>query len=270
VRRGPPKPTPPLPEIRRYYHAALEFADLAQRVVRAGLARGLTRRRKPDLSLVTNVDLTVERALRRAIASRFPNHGIAGEEFPPSHPGAPWQWIIDPIDGTLGLSHGLPLYGTILGLWFHGQALVGVIDHPELGTRYSAARGLGAFRNGIRFRLKDVPRGGLADEIVSAADRTRFRQCGKAGAFDLLLRRHRQVRGYYDCIAHSWAAEGSIGAVVDFGVRLWDIAATQVLVEEAGGSYLLASQRGQGSEGVYGIIAGKPRTVRWLRRLFRV
>jgi myo-inositol-1(or 4)-monophosphatase len=202
------------------------------------------------------------------IARRYPDHGIIGEEYPPLRPAAPYQWLLDPVDGTLSLTHGLPFYGTIIGLHLRGRPIVGVIDFPALAERYHAARGLGAWHNRRRLRLRDVPRRAIGDEIVSAADRVRFAEFGAAGAFDRLLRTHRHVRGYYDCIAHAWAAEGTIGAVVDFGVGPWDIAATELLVAEAGGRYVVARRRGEGATARLAIIAGKPTVVRWLETIF--
>ena len=227
-------------------------------------------RRKADLTLVTDIDLAVERRLRALIQRRFPEHGIVGEEFPRHQADAPFQWLLDPIDGTMSLTHGLPFFGTIIGLHHRGRPVVGAIDFPLLGDRYHAARGLGAWRNRRRLRLRDVAAVKLPDEIISAANRSRFADFGSAGAFDRLLRSHRHVRGYYDCLGHAYAAEGVIGAVVDYGVKRWDIAATRLLVEEAGGRFVIARQRGDGAATEYGIIAGKPTVVRWLERRFGV
>jgi fructose-1,6-bisphosphatase/inositol monophosphatase family enzyme len=255
-------------DVRPFYLFALSLADQARRIVRAGVGRGVRVRRKADHSPVTSIDLRVEHRLRAMIARRYPDHGIIGEEYPPLRPAAPYQWLLDPVDGTLSLTHGLPFYGTIIGLHLRGRPIVGVIDFPALAERYHAARGLGAWHNRRRLRLRDVPRRAIGDEIVSAADRVRFAEFGAAGAFDRLLRTHRHVRGYYDCIAHAWAAEGTIGAVVDFGVGPWDIAATELLVAEAGGRYVVARRRGEGATARLAIIAGKPTVVRWLETIF--
>ena len=255
----------------RSLHAfANTLADEARRIVRSRLRRRPSVRRKADLSPVTDIDLAVERRLRALIQRRFPGHGIVGEEFPRHQSDAPYQWILDPIDGTLSLTHGLPYFGTIIGLHHRGSPVSGVIDFPMLGDRYHAARGLGAWRNRRRLGLRDVPATKLGDEIISAADRSRFADFGAAGAFDRLLRRHRHVRGYYYCIGHAYAAEGLIGAVVDYGVKLWDIAATRLLVEEAGGRFVIVRERRDGATTEYGIIAGKPTVVRWLERHFGV
>jgi myo-inositol-1(or 4)-monophosphatase len=253
---------------RDLHRFANTLADEARAIVRARLRRAPAVRRKADQSPVTDIDLAVERRLRTLIERRFPDHGIIGEEFAEHRPGSPWQWYVDPIDGTLSLTHGLPFFGTIIGVHHEGQPVAGVMDFPMLGDRYHAGRGLGAWRNDRRLRVRDVARRQIRDEIVSAADRTQFAKFRVAGAFDRLFRTHRHVRGYYDCIGHAYAAEGVIGAVVDFGVKAWDIAATPLLVEEAGGRYALVARRGRGTTTEYGIIAGKPTVVRWLERLF--
>ena len=246
----------------------MRFSRLARGIVKRRVARGFTARLKSDASFVTDVDLAVERALRRAIARAFPDHGILGEEYPATRPGSPFQWILDPIDGTTSLTHGIPFYGTIIALHHAGRPLIGVIDLPGLGSRYSAGVGLGAWCDGRRLRVRDVPARAIVKEVVSAGDRERFVQCRAGAAFDRLMREHPTVRGYVDCIAHVFAAEGRIGAVVDYGVKLWDIAATQVLIEEAGGRYVLAYQSRTKEPALYGIICGKPAVVRRMERLF--
>jgi len=257
-----------LAERRRYYAAALRFARQARRIVRRRVTRSFGIRLKADRSFVTDVDIAVERALRTAIGRAFPGHGILGEEFPPTRPRAPFQWILDPIDGTTSLAHGIPFYGTIIALHHLGQPLVGVIDLPALNRCYSAGVGLGAWCNGRRLRVRDVARRAIPKEVVSAGDRDRFVQCRAAAPFDRLMREHPTIRGYVDCIAHGFAAEGLVGAVVDYGVKLWDIAATQVLIEEAGGRYVCAYQSRARDPALYGIICGKPTVVRWLERRF--
>ena len=259
---------PSLADRRHYLRAALGMAAASRRVILGRMAAGFSRRLKADASLVTEADLEAEQVLRAQVRRRFPEHGILGEEFPAYRPEADFQWILDPIDGTLSFTHGLPFFGTIIGLHFRGRPIVGVIDHPALGVRYGAGLGLGAWRDGQRLRLRDARAADLSREIVSASDRPRFALCRSAASFDALVRTHANVRGYTDCLAHTLAAEGKIGAAVDFGVRLWDIAATQLLIEEAGGRYACVYHGQHRGLPLYGIICGKPRVVRWLLRVF--
>jgi len=249
--------------------AARTFSRRSRAVVLRHVRAGFAKRLKADASYVTDADLAAERTLRGLIGRRFPQHGIVGEEFPPVNASASFQWILDPIDGTLSFTHGLPFYGTIIGVHHEGVPIVGVIDHPALGLCYSAAVGLGAWCNGRRLHVRDLPASARSREVISASDRPRFVRSRRGQAFDRLMRIHPQVRGYADCIAHTLAAEGKIGAVVDFGLRVWDIGATQVLIEEAGGRFACVHRSRDADGELYGIIAGRPGLVRWLERLFR-
>jgi histidinol phosphatase-like enzyme (inositol monophosphatase family) len=254
---------------RHLLRAALTLARRSRAVVRQYMRAGFAKRLKADASYVTDADLAAERTLRGLIGARFPDHGIVGEEFPPVNPGASFQWILDPIDGTLSFTHGIPFFGTIIAVHHEGVPLVGVIDHPALGVCYSAAVGLGSWCDGRRLRIRDVPLSARSREVISASDRPRFVRCRRGQAFDRLMRAHPQVRGYADCIGHTLTAEGKIGATVDYGLRLWDIAATQVLIEEAGGRFACVHRSHDDGGDLYGIIAGKPSLVRWLERIFR-
>lgn len=262
----------PSPALRReLLGSALRFVAGSRRLIRRKGSGAFSVRQKADRSLVTEVDLAAERFLRSAIHRRFPGHGVIGEEFGALNPSAEFQWILDPIDGTFSFTRGIPLFGTILALHFRARPVLGVIDHPALGLCFSAAAGLGARCNGRRLRVGDLgPGRAVEGEIIAAGDRAHFIKCGREMDFDRLIRRHPQVRSYSDCFGHTMAASGSVGAMVDFGVRLWDVAATQVLIEEAGGKYVLAEKFEKPGHGIfYGIICGKPRVVDWLTPLFK-
>lgn len=266
---GPAEPS--LAERRALLRQALAIVSGSRRLIRGKIARGFSTKTKADESLVTDADLAAERFLRRELSRRFPDHGIIGEEFAPANAGSDFLWTIDPIDGTLSFARGIPLYGTILALHHRGRPVLGVIDHPSLGECYSAARGLGAALNGRRIRLQDLGPGEKVErEVVATGDRMHFLKCGRARDFDRLMRRHPQVRSYADCFGHTLAARGAVGAMVDFGIRLWDMAASQVLIEEAGGRYacLLSPPPGDLGQGFYGIVCGKPAVVDWLLPLF--
>ena len=126
-------------DIERYHTAAIELAEEGRRILTPALERGFAVKTKADRSLVTEVDQAIER--------RFPDHGVIGEEYPPARPESPFQWIIDPIDGTEEFVHGIPTFGAMLALHHRGGPLVGVIDHPALHVRVDAGVGRGAFRH---------------------------------------------------------------------------------------------------------------------------
>lgn len=127
-------------ERQRLLEGARGAIAAASSLVRERMAAGFETWKKADQSFVTEVDLAVEQRLREELTSRFPAHNILGEELAQLDQGSEFQWIIDPIDGTLSFTRNIPLFGTILGLFHRGQPLIGLIDHPALGLTYSADR----------------------------------------------------------------------------------------------------------------------------------
>ena len=240
--------------------------NAASTLVRERMAAGFESWKKPDKSFVTEVDLAVEARLREDLSSRFPGHNILGEEMDRLDRGSDFQWIIDPIDGTLSFTRSIPLYGIILGLYHRGEPLLGLIDHPSLGQSYSAARGLGAWCNGRRLAINDLPADvPVSEDLIATGDRAQFVRAGLLPVFERLMAGHPRVRTYSDCFGHTLAAQGSVGAMVDFGLRLWDISASRVLIEEAGGAFHAVERRdGSDDFASYHMVAGKPRVVAWV------
>lgn len=192
--------------------------------------------RKSDGSPVTEFDRNAETRIRAFIAQHQPgNWPVLGEEFGDTSHGARYRWVIDPIDGTLAFSRGLPTFGTLLAFEdvVEKRALLGVINLPAMSETYSAARGLGAWCNGKRVQVAN-PRP-LGDCIISAPAEHYFRLAGIAESEAQLRAQAPHLRCYADCWAHAMVARGSIDAVVEFRLARWDIAATEVIIEEAGG-----------------------------------
>jgi histidinol-phosphatase len=180
---------------------------------------------KPDLTPVSEADRAVEEALRRRLAEVRPDHGVLGEEFGVVGEGARCRWIVDPIDGTRNFVRGIPIWATLIAVERDGVLEVGVASAPALGRRWWAARGEGAFADGSPIGVSAVGR--IEDAVVSfGAD---------PGGMLPLLRRSWHPRGFGDFWQHCLVAEGSVDVAVDPQVSLWDIAAVQVIVEEAGG-----------------------------------
>lgn len=258
----------PTADLATFRDAALAAVMKARGVSLAVPGEALATRAKFDSSPVTEADLGVERCLREELGARFPEHGLMGEEYPPVNPDSPFQWIMDPIDGTVAFSRGIPRWGTILGLWYHGHPLLGIIDHAAIDKTYHAARGLGAWVGGRRLQITDLPEDvAFKDELMGIGDRPQFARVGRLHHWDALHAAHPRVRAYTDCYGHTLAAQGSIGALADYGLRNWDLAATQVLVEEAGGEYrVVGTAPDPVNEGgtCYDVVIGKPRAVAWM------
>lgn len=257
--------------LARYRARATELADEARRIVRAGLAAGFRVDTKADRTLVTDVDREVEHRLRELIEGHFPDHGIVGEEEPPVRPDSAFQWILDPIDGTEEFAHGIPTFGTMLALHYRDQPIVGVIDHPALDLRVSAAFGLGTYRNGERVRLLDPPETSLpgGERLVLSARWNFTRYVDEGRLFDAITRDYPNHRIYRACYAHTCVITGAADAMVDMHNRIWDQAASRILVEEAGGKYVVVRELEVPDGGrVYSAVFGKSVLVNKLAALF--
>jgi histidinol phosphatase-like enzyme (inositol monophosphatase family) len=199
----------------------------------------LSAERKSDGSPVTHYDREAERRVRAFIAEHQPDDWpVMGEELGDDTGTARYRWVLDPIDGTLAFTRGLPTFGTLLAFEdvVEQRALVGVIHLPAMGETYCAARGLGAWCNGKRIAV--APPRSLGDSIVSVPAEHHFRLAGIAESEAKLRAQAPHLRCFADCWAHAMVARGSIDAVAEFRLARWDIAASEVLIEEAGGCAL--------------------------------
>jgi histidinol-phosphatase len=224
---------------------ALELADVADELTRPRFrASDLVVETKPDLTPVTEADKAVERALRAQLETLRPDDAILGEEYGVSE-GASAEgrrWIIDPIDGTKNYVRGIPVWATLLALQEGEAVTVGVVSAPALGRRWWAARGAGAFavetqsREPRRLRVSAVSALSDAQLCISGFDGWD----GSAGGLDRLLSLARQcwrTRGFGDFWIYMLVAEGVAEIGCEAAVSLWDLAAPQVIVEEAGGTF---------------------------------
>ncbi len=261
----------PARNIAEFLAKALEFAAASRSIIQASLATGFDVKRKPDNSFVTSVDLKVEERLRELIRQNFSDHGVIGEEFPPAHPQSAYQWIMDPIDGTEDFVHRVPTFGTILALHYRGEPVIGVIDHPMLDTRVSAAFGLGTYHNNERVMLADLDIAAIdgSERLVLPARNNFLRYSDDGRYFDAVVQAHPNHRIYRSCFAHTCAAIGSADATIDYGNPIWDFAASRILIEEAGGKFVIVRAWDVPSFGrVYGSIMGKPALVNRLAKHF--
>jgi histidinol-phosphatase len=223
----------------------LQIAVEAARSVSEGILAGfrserLSAEQKSDGSPVTVFDREAERGVREFIARHQPHDWpVMGEELGDDSQGARYRWVVDPIDGTLPFTRGLPTFGTLLAFEdaVAKRALVGVIHLPAMGETYSAARGTGTWCNGQRMHV--APSRPLGDCIVSAPAEHHFRLAGIAASEAELRAQVPHLRCFADCWAHAMVARGSIDAIAEFRLARWDIAATEVIVEEAGGTVLI-------------------------------
>lgn len=208
---------------------------------------------KKDGSPVTEADRAAERAIRAVLERATPEIPIVGEEYG-GEGGSGRYWLVDPIDGTIAFSRGLPLFGTLLALVEEEVPQVGLIDLHALGERTVGWRGGGVRCNGEPVRVSS--RADLASAIVSHGDAYGFDAFGEKRAYLALARDLPMFRGYTDCFGHALAIRGGVDAMVDLSLNPWDAAATRVLVEEAGGR--CAVLRRERHDYPLGLVFGSP------------
>src|SRR5262245_32835342 len=150
---------------------------------------------KQDGSPVTEADRAAEQAIRRVLHDGDPSAAILGEEFgaegDTKHGAA---WVIDPIDGTIGFSRGLPLFSTIIARLEDGVPVLGLIDLPGVDERTLGWKGGGVRRNGSPVRCSTAT--DLRTSLVAHGDIFCFDLCGERAAFDRMAYGIGIVRGY--------------------------------------------------------------------------
>lgn len=206
------------------------LADRSGAIVRQYFRQPFAIETKSDHSPVTIADREAEAAMREMIAGTYGEHGIVGEELGVANPDAELRWILDPIDGTGSFVTGKPIFGTLIALWRGTKPLLGIIDQPITGERWTAAASRGTALNGSRVRVRACA--ALEEAALDATDPTMF---DDAPAFEALRRQVARNRWGSDCYAYALLASGQIDLVVEKGLKLWDFATLVPVIEEAGG-----------------------------------
>ena len=210
---------------------------------------------------VTAADRGAEQAIRAAIAGRYPEHGVIGEEEGEDRPDAEFVWVLDPIDGTRAFISGLPLWTTLIGLRFQGQPVVGLIGQPYLGEMFvGSARGSRLCRNGHETLLKVRPCAGLSHALCATTDPDLFK-AEEAAAWTRLRRSARLARYGCDAYAYAMVAAGALDLVVETGLKSWDVEAAVPLLAGAGGEVTDWEGCPVGRDGGRILIAGDRRVI---------
>ena len=219
---------------------AHELADIADaRTLDRFRTRDFRVDQKPDRTPVTDADLAVEDALREVLAERRPDDVVAGEERGGSAETGR-AWLVDPIDGTKNFLRGVPAWATLVALVEDGYPVAGMVSAPALGRRWWAERGGGAWTTvdgGTARRVSVSGVTDLADAYLSTTHLGEWAARNSRDAYLRLLDSCWESRAFGDFWQHCLVAEGTIDLAAEPVVNAWDVAALQVLVEEAGGRF---------------------------------
>jgi myo-inositol-1(or 4)-monophosphatase len=187
-------------------------------------------------NLVTVADQQSQEAVTREILAAFPGHVIIGEEGTAGNAGSAHEWYVDPLDGTTNYTHGLPFFCVSVALRAAGATVAGVVYDPLHDELFSAAREAGAFRNGIALRASATAR--LERSLVVA--QAQSVDPAEIRAYAVLVERLMHVAGGVRSLGSPALtlcaiAAGRLEAYCEYAMDAWDIAAGQLIVEEAGG-----------------------------------
>jgi histidinol-phosphatase len=221
----------------RFAHVLADAADdITTRRFRALDLRVET---KPDLTPVSDADRAAEESLRNVLRRARPRDAVLGEELGRSGAG-PRCWVLDPIDGTKNYVRGVPVWATLIGLMDGPDVVVGVVSAPALGRRWWGALGGGAWTGRSLTKASPCRVSGvtkLGDASLSYSGIGGWAERGLLDNFLGLAKSVWRTRAFGDFWSHMLVAEGACDVSAEPEVSLWDMAAIQVIVTEAGGRF---------------------------------
>ena len=215
------------------------LADLADAITLDRYqAQDLVITTKPDNTPVTDADRAVETAIREALATHRASDGLLGEEFGSDKGSSGRYWVIDPIDGTKNFMRGVPTWATLIALVQvdaagNEEVVVGIASAPALARRWAAAKGHGATVNEKKISVSKVS--SLTDASISYSDFVGWGD--RLEPFQKMLAGAWRTRGIGDFWSHMLVAEGAVDIAIEPSLALWDMAALDIIVREAGGSF---------------------------------
>jgi histidinol-phosphatase len=212
---------------------ALEIADRADRIALPLFRSGVEERPKADRTPVTEADIRVEEMIRESVADRFPGDAVLGEEGG-LRGSSDRTWIVDPIDGTRNFAAGIQVWATLVALRVGSEFVLGVASAPALGERYHAVRGAGAWLNGRPIRVSETA--SLDQAALCFGDPDAFGNDRERRVFLDLVGTTVRSRGFGDFWGHLLVGRGSMDAMLEPSLAVWDYAALVPIVEEAGGT----------------------------------
>ncbi len=211
---------------------AAELADAAGPIIREHFRTGLAVEAKADESPVTAADRAVERRLRDLIEERWPDHGIAGEEYGLKAPDAEYVWSLDPIDGTKAFITGRPTFGTLICLVERRAPLLGVVDCPILNERWIGGPERPTTLNGLPMARR--PGRDLAQAILATTSPHMFKGW-ETTAFERLRAEVKLPVYGGDCHNYGLVALGTLDLVVEADLQDYDYLAPAAVIAGAGG-----------------------------------
>lgn len=213
---------------------AEQLATISGEIIRKYFRKPLDAEQKEDLSPVTKADREIERTLRAYIHQTYPEHGIIGEEFDPTLADAPYKWIIDPIDGTKSFMIGKPIFGTLISLVHGDEPILGIIDQPILGERWTGVKGFATNFNYDPIRTRGCESLGAA--MLSTTSPNMFKGPDR-DTFERVREAARYVTYGGDCYSYGLLASGFIDVIIETDLKPHDFCALAPIIRGAHGIF---------------------------------
>lgn len=214
---------------------AIAEAAAAETLPRFRMPVAIDNKQASGFDPVTEADRAAEKAIRKLISERYPEHGILGEEHGDVGLDRDYVWVIDPIDGTRAFISGLPVWGTLVGLYHKGKAVMGMMDQPFTGERFIAVPGQASVtRNGDTTRLSTRKGISLEQAIMMTTSPNIF-SAELEPSYKRVEASVQLARYGCDCYAYAMVASGHIDLVVEADLKPYDVGGLIPLVEQAGG-----------------------------------
>ena len=237
-----PRYTPVIPSPEVLVHMmdiACLAADAAAKVTLASFRQAVAVENKAGpggFDPVTIADREAELAIRNVLVGHFPDVGFLGEEHEAIEGSSGLMWVVDPIDGTRAFMSGMPLWGTLIGLYNGQDAILGILDQPFLQERYT---GMGTKAQLIcrdsRSVLSTRHTAGLADAVAYCTTPDMFTEKGARARFERVRDTVKLMRYGGDCYAYALLAAGHVDIAIDCDLKPYDIQALIPLIHAAGG-----------------------------------
>ena len=238
-------------EQKKALATAVSAARAAGKMMRANLNKEKKVNEASQHDIKLDLDVRCQKRIERELRRAFPTVPILGEEGILGDPEAPVRWVVDPIDGTVNFTYGIPHACVSIALQVRTRSkakakaqsaegfhsIVGVVYDPFTDEMWTAIRGQSARLNGKVIRVSQRKR--LDESIVALGfAKQRFTLNKMLPVFNGLIHRVRKVRIMgAAALALVYVGTGRMDAYLEYGLRLWDIAAGGLIVECAGGEF---------------------------------
>ncbi len=219
----------------KFMETGILAAKLAGEVIMKYYSGDVRVELKGDETPVTAADREAEKVITKTIKSRFPEHSIMGEEFGSSAGDSEYTWIIDPVDGTKNYIRKIPMFATQIALMKNDELILGISNAPAMNELLYAERGMGAYFNNQKIHVS--ARKNLSESFMSFGGINHFRKLNLTPGLLELAGVTYSNRGFGDFWGYHLLAQGKIEIMIEADIKIWDIAALAVIIEEAGGKF---------------------------------